>query len=26
MGLKTGATIAKILQGGKKHQDKKDEW
>ena len=25
MGLKTGATIAKILQGGKKHHDKKDE-
>lgn len=24
MGLKTGATIAKILQGGK-HHDKKDE-
>lgn len=25
MGLKTGATIARILQGGKKHRDKKDE-
>ena len=25
MGLKTGATIAKIFQGGKKHHDKKDE-
>ncbi len=23
MGLKTGATIAKIVQGGKKHHDKK---
>lgn len=25
MGLKTGATIAKIFQGGKKHREKKDE-
>ena len=25
MGLKTGATIAKILQGGKKNHEKKDE-
>ena len=25
MGLKTGATIAKILNGGKKNHDKKDE-
>lgn len=25
MGLKTGATIAKIFQGGGKHHDKKDK-
>lgn len=26
MGLKTGATIAKILNGGDKKHHKKDEW